>query len=67
MEIDTEGELNAKSHQKRLYLTYRNAKMAIFTIKYGHETTNRSMVNVPNDTAMDRNSVKIPQTCGICI
>ena len=56
-----------KVTKKRLFLTYRDAKMAILTIKYGHETTKRSMVDGPNDTVMVRNSVKIPQTSGICI
>ena len=43
------GELNAKSNQKRLFLTYHDAKMTILTIKYGYGTTNRSIFNDPSE------------------
>ena len=61
------GELNAKIHKKGYFLPISMLKLPFLTIKYGHGTTNRSMVNDPNDTAMDRNSVKIPHTSGIWI
>ena len=58
------GELNAKIHQKILFLTYRDAKMTILTIKYGYRTTNRSIFNDPSESIMDGKSLKIPHTCG---
>ena len=61
------GKSNAKGQQKSYFWPIAMLKWPFLTIKYGHGTTNRSMVNCPNDTIMDINSVKIPQASGICI